>query len=369
MIKFLDLGRQYQSIKPEIDKAISNVIAETAFIGGTYVKSFEEDFAHYLGVNYCVGVGNGTDALEIAIEALCLPPNSEIIVPANSFIASSEAVTRCGHSVVFADICEDSYVLSVSDVSRRITPRTAAIMAVHLYGHPCDMEGLADLAKQHDLRIIEDCAQAHGAKYKNVMVGAIGDIAAFSFYPGKNLGAYGDGGAITTNNELLATRSRKIANHGRIAKYDHDFEGRNSRLDGLQAAILSVKLKKLDLWTDHRIKIAECYLNALKNLPKVILPVRQDWAKQVYHLFVVRVSQRDQLKKYLYDNGVESGIHYPIALPKLGAYEYLNQMNEDLFANGSDQALLSLPVGEHITFDQVHHIAGLIEKFFISGND
>lgn len=364
MIKFLDLGRQYQSIKSEIDKAISDVIAETAFIGGKYVQCFEEEFASYLGVNHCVGVGNGTDALEIAIEALDLPPNSEVIVPANSFIASSEAVTRCGHRVVFADVCEDSYVLSITDVTERITKRTAAIMAVHLYGHPCDMGGLAELAKKHNLRIIEDCAQAHGAKYESVMTGGIGDVAAFSFYPGKNLGAYGDGGAVTTNNSDLAIKVKMIANHGRIAKYDHALEGRNSRLDGLQAAILSVKLKYLDVWTEQRIMVADCYLKALENQAGVVLPVRQDWAKQVYHLFVIRVTQRDKLKKYLYDNGVETGIHYPTALPKLEAYEYVNQKKEDLFSNRSDESLLSLPIGEHITFEQVYQITGLIEKFY-----
>ena len=366
MIKFLDLGSQYQSIKPEIDKAISNVIAETAFIGGKYVESFEEEFARYIEVNHCVGVGNGTDALEIAIEALCLPPNSEIIVPANSFIASSEAVTRCGHRVVFADVCKDSYVLRISDVANRITSRTAAIIAVHLYGHPCDMGGLVELAEKYNLRLIEDCAQAHGAKYKDRVVGGIGDIAAFSFYPGKNLGAYGDGGAVTTNDGDLAVKVKMIANHGRIAKYDHAFEGRNSRLDGLQAAILSVKLKYLNKWTDHRIKVADRYLDALENQASIFLPVRQDWAKQVYHLFVIRVSLRDQLKKYLYDNGVETGIHYPVALPKLGAYDYVNQKNEPLFSNISDQSLLSLPIGEHVTIDQVYRITGLIEDFYKS---
>ena len=368
MIKFLDLGRQYRSIKPEIDKAISDVIAETAFIGGKYVKYFEQEFASYIGVNHCIGVGNGTDALEIAIEALDLPPNSEIIVPANSFIASSEAVTRCGHSVVFADVCEDSYVLSISDVANRITTRTAAIMAVHLYGHPCDMAALAGLAKKHNLRLIEDCAQAHGAKYRDMVVGGIGDIAAFSFYPGKNLGAYGDGGGVTTNDSDLAVKVKMIANHGRIAKYDHALEGRNSRLDGLQAAILSVKLKFLDVWTDQRILVADCYLKALENQAGVVLPVRQDWAKQVYHLFVIRVTQRDKLKKYLYDHGVETGIHYPTALPKLEAYEYVNQKKEDIFSNRSDESLLSLPIGEHITFEQVYQIARLIEKFFESEN-
>jgi dTDP-4-amino-4,6-dideoxygalactose transaminase len=366
MIKFLDLGHQYLTIKTEIDKAISDVISETAFIGGKFVKSFEEEFSSYCGVKHCVGVGNGTDALEIAIESLCLPHNSEIIVPANSFIASSEAVTRCGHKVVFADVCSDSYVLNISDVSKRITDKTSAIMAVHLYGHPCDMSGLAKLADRHNLRIIEDCAQAHGAKYKDNLVGGIGDIAAFSFYPGKNLGAYGDGGAVTTNDDNLAKKARMIANHGRIAKYDHTFEGRNSRLDGMQASILSAKLKFLNIWTDHRINIANYYLESLKDQSYVTLPVRKSWAKQVYHLFVIRVSQRDKLKQYLFDNEVETGIHYPIALPKLQAYKYLNQDHDNLFSNCSDQSLLSLPIGEHITYEQVDKITELINNFYAS---
>ena len=259
MVKFLDLKFQYQSIKPEIDEAIQNVIENSAFIGGKNVAQFEDSFSNYVGTDYCIGVGNGTDALEIAIEALEMPIGSEIIVPANSFIASSEAVTRSGHKVVFVDIDAESYVVSIKDLKKRITPKTKAIMAVHLYGHPCNMDELAKISKKYNLYIIEDCAQAHGAEYKGKRVGGIGDIAAFSFYPGKNLGAYGDGGAITTNNLDLSVQCRKIANHGRISKYDHDFEGRNSRLDGLQAAILNVKLKYLNVWIEKRINVANLY--------------------------------------------------------------------------------------------------------------
>ena len=364
MIKFLDLGRQYRLLQKEIDQAIKAVIDDTAFIGGKYVTTFEKEFSEYSHVKNCIGVGNGTDALEIAIESLSLPQNSEIIVPANSFIASSEAVTRTGHKVVFADVSEESYVLDPSDVAKRITPKTKAIMAVHLYGHPCDMEALIKIADEFNISIIEDCAQAHGAKYKNKTVGSIGHIAAFSFYPGKNLGAYGDGGAVTTNNTSLAEKVRMIANHGRIAKYDHTFEGRNSRLDGLQAAILSIKLNYLEEWTDHRIKIADYYIESLKNEPSVILPVRQKWAKQVYHLFVVRVSKRNELKEYLLENGVETGIHYPVALPRLTAYRYLNQSDEDMFSNTSDQQLLSLPIGEHVSFKDVDKVTQLIKAFY-----
>lgn len=364
MVKFLDLALQYETIKPEIDQAIHDVIAQSAFIGGEYLKNFEQEFSGYCGAEFCIGVGNGTDALEIAIEALNLPPSSEIIVPANSFIASSEAVTRQGHKVVFADCDPQSYVISIEDVKKRITPKTKAIVAVHLYGHPCDMDALQTLADQHCLFIIEDCAQSHGAECQGRKVGSIGDIGTFSFYPGKNLGAYGDGGAITTNNPDLAKKCRMIANHGRTAKYDHEFEGRNSRLDGLQAAILSVKLKYLPEWTEKRIDVANYYLENLKDIPQIKLPIRQDWAKQVYHLFVIRTDKRDDLGKFLADKGIQTGVHYPISLPKLKAYDYTSQADEPMFANQSDTKLLSLPIGEHLNEQNLAQVVAAIKEFF-----
>jgi dTDP-4-amino-4,6-dideoxygalactose transaminase len=366
MIKFLDLHAQYQSIKADIDSAIASVIRDAAFVGGSYAKTFENQFAAMIGVTHCVGVGNGTDAIEIAIEALGLPQGSEIIVPGNSFIASSEAVTRSGHKVVFADVDEDSYVLTTDTVKAKLSEKTSAIVAVHLYGHPCDMDALIDLAKEKGLRIIEDCAQAHLAECRGRRVGSLGDIATFSFYPGKNLGAYGDAGAITTNCEALALKTRKIANHGRVAKYDHEFEGRNSRLDGIQAAVLSAKLPYLDSWTERRIQIADYYLDALKGIPGLVLAVRQPWAKQAYHLFVVRTEQRNALKEYLTQNGIETGIHYPIALPKLAAYEYLGQGCESFFVNRSDSLLLSLPIGEHLSLQEAGIVADAVRSFFIN---
>jgi dTDP-4-amino-4,6-dideoxygalactose transaminase len=364
MIKFLDLSAQYQSIRSDIDQVIKTVISESAYIGGHFVKQFEKDFSDYINVKHCVGVGNGTDAIEIAIEALGMPAGSEIIVPANSFIASSEAVTRQGHKVVFADVDRDSYVLSIEDVKKRITPNTKAIMAVHLYGHPCDMDALFELAEEHKLYIIEDCAQAHGAEYKGNKVGGIGHVATFSFYPGKNLGAYGDGGAITTNDDVVAKKCHMVANHGRIAKYDHEFEGRNSRLDGLQAAILSVKLKHLNTWTEQRIKVADLYLDLLKSEKNIILPVRKEWAKQVYHLFVIRTKNRDELKKYLGEKGIQTGIHYPISLPKLKAYEYTSQAQDSMFANQSDTKLLSLPIGEHLGKRDIEEVVKQIRMYY-----
>lgn len=364
MIKFLDLAWQYQSIKNEIDETIQSVIAESAFIGGKYVENFEKDFADYQQARFCVGVANGTDALEIAIESLDLPRGSEIIVPANSFIASSEAITRSGHRVVFCDCNDSNYTISVQSLREKITPETKAVIAVHLYGHPCDMDLILELAKEHNLKVIEDCAQAHGAEYKGKRVGSIGDIGAFSFYPGKNLGAYGDAGAITTNNEILAKKVRMISNHGRIEKYNHEFEGRNSRLDGLQTAILSVKLKHLDEWTKARIEQAEVYQQNLQELKDIILPKREDWAKQVYHLFVIRVKNREKLQNYLKESGIQTGIHYPIALPKLKAYKYLEQDKETFSANRYDSELLSLPIGEHLSLDDVNSVIYAIRSFF-----
>jgi len=277
MVKFVDLQAQYLSIKSEIDSAIESVISDSAFIGGKYVQQFEESFSQYQDAKYCIGVGNGTDALEIAIEALNLPKGSEIIVPANSFIASAEAVVRTGHKIVFCDVNSDDYTINLDDVKRRVSDETSAIIAVHMYGHPCDMDLLLNIAKEYNLKIIEDCAQAHGAEYKNRKIGTIGDIGCFSFYPGKNLGAYGDAGAIVVDSKKLSIKCRMIANHGRISKYNHEFSGRNSRLDGLQAAVLSVKLKYLDQWTNQRIAIANKYMSELKDVPGIILPVKQVW--------------------------------------------------------------------------------------------
>jgi dTDP-4-amino-4,6-dideoxygalactose transaminase len=364
MIKFLDLQAQYLSIKGEIDAAIANVIEGAAFVGGSFVPAFERDFAQWMQAPHCIGVGNGTDALEIAIEALGLPPGSEIIVPGNSFIASAEAVTRCGHRVVFADVDPESYTLNAESVRAKLSAKTGALMPVHLYGHPCDMDALSQIAREYGLKIIEDCAQAHGAEYNGRRVGTIGEVGTFSFYPGKNLGAYGDAGAILTGNEELAKRMRMIANHGRIAKYDHEFEGRSSRLDGLQAAILSAKLRHLDSWTEHRIAIANHYLDHLQGIAALTLPVRKNWARQVYHLFVVRTGRRDALAVHLSARGIQTGIHYPIALPKLQAYASLGQAGEDLFVNRSDAHLLSLPIGEHMTTADADEVVHAVRDFF-----
>lgn len=363
MIKFLDLTSQYRSIKPDIDLAISQTIEEASFIGGARIQLFESSFAAFQQAQFCVGCGNGTDAIEIALEALELPPGSEVIVPANSFISSSEAVTRAGLKVVFADADPTTYTLNRQLIEARLTERTSAIIVVHLYGYPAPMGEIIALAEERGLRVIEDCAQAHGAEWEGRRLGAIGDVGTFSFYPGKNLGAYGDGGAIVTNDQAIADRCRMIGNHGRVAKYDHLFEGRNSRLDGLQAAILSAKLAHLDGWIDKRNEIAAIYLAELGGAAGLTLPTLPERGRHGFHLFVIRTGQRDGLKQHLASHGIESGIHYPIALPKLEAYRRLGLQNADWFANRSDRFLLSLPMGEHLTHAQAREVAHAVRAF------
>lgn len=363
MIKFLDLHSQYKSLQPEIDEAIASVIASSSYIGGEVVEKFEQGFAAYQQAAYCVSVGNGTDAIEIILEAFGFAPGAEVIVPANTFIATSEAVTRSGYKVVFADVDPVTYTLDVDDVRRRLTSRTAAIIAVHLYGHPCDMDGLMALAQESGLKVIEDCAQAHGAEYQGRRVGALGDAGTFSFYPGKNLGAYGDGGAITTNNMALAQHCRMIANHGRIDKYDHQFEGRNSRLDGLQAAILTVKLRHLDAWIERRNEVAAFYLSALANIDGIVLPRIADGCRHAFHLFVVRTPARRALSDFLKSKDIQTGVHYPIALPKLAAYRYLGQPDVNMFANQIDEQVLSIPIGEHLDDGQIANVADAMQAF------
>jgi len=362
-VRFLDLKRQYEGIKSEVDAAIFEVIENTAFVGGRFVEEFEQDFARYIGTSHCIGVGNGTDALEIAIEALSLPPGSEIIVPANSFIATAEGVIRTGHQVVFADVDPQTYNLTADTARTRLSSNTAAIIPVHLYGQPCDMDPLMAFARENELKVVEDCAQAHGAEYKDKKVGTFGDAATFSFYPGKNLGAYGDGGAVLTNDEKIAVKSRKIIAHGGITKYTHEFSGRNSRLDGIQAAILKVKLKYLDQWIQTRREVALFYDENLAHLEGISTPRYLDCVKHVYHLYVLSTDRREELAAFLSEHQIQTGIHYPTALPKLPAYVHLGQGEEDSFANRNDHRLLSIPMGEHLSLEEVSEVVGAIDQF------
>ncbi|MDR3554366.1 MAG: DegT/DnrJ/EryC1/StrS family aminotransferase [Syntrophobacteraceae bacterium] len=358
-IPLVDLNAQYQTIREEIDKTVAEVIANSAFIGGPAVKAFEAGFAEYCNAGYCVGVGNGTDALFIALKSLGIGPGDEVITVANSFIATAEAITMTGARVVFVDIDPETYNIDVSKIARKVTSRTKAIVPVHLYGRPADMDPIMEIARKHGLKIVEDCAQAHGALYKGRIAGSIGDIGCFSFYPGKNLGAYGDAGALVTNDEGLAVRARMFANHGRIGKYDHEQEGINSRLDGLQAAILNVKLKHLPAWTESRRENAALYNKYLQNT-SLILPYETDGLKPVYHLYVVRVPHetREKLQADLKSKGIATGIHYPIALPNLKAYAYLNHKPSDFpQATKASSEILSLPMYPELSEEQVKFIA------------
>ena len=369
-IPLVDLKSQYRSIQPEIDSVISDVISKTAFIGGAYVNSFEKSFADFCNVKHCVGVGNGTDALFIALRVLGMGKGDEVLVPANSFIATSEAVTLTGARVTFVDVNPKTYNMDPGRLEdylkKRANSRPKAVIPVHLYGQPADMDPVLSLADKYGLKVIEDAAQAHGAHYKGRQIGSIGHVACFSFSPGKNLGAYGDGGAIVTNDDEFAMKARMYANHGRIDKYDHQVEGVNSRLDGLQAAILGVKLKHLPEWTEMRRKNAYLYNRYLKDTD-LITPAEIDGVNAVYHLYVVRTKKalRNKLQEYLGTKGISTGIHYPIALPNLRAYTYLKHTGEDFpEATEASQEILSLPMYPELTEDQILYISKNIGDFF-----
>jgi dTDP-4-amino-4,6-dideoxygalactose transaminase len=362
-IQLVDLKAQYETIKNEIDPVMKEVVSETAFIGGQHVAKFEEAFAKFCGVKHCVGVGNGTDALFIALKTLGIGAGDEVITVANSFIATSESITQTGARVVFVDIDPKTYNIDTNKIEAKITSKTKAIVPVHLYGQPVDMDPILALAKKHKLKIMEDCAQAHGAVYKGRTIGSIGDMACFSFYPGKNLGAYGDAGAIVTSDETLAKKARMFANHGRVDKYDHEIEGINSRLDGLQAAILGVKLRHLDAWSEARRKNAYLYNEHLKGVD-LVTPVEISNVKAVYHLYVVRVKKdfRQKLQDHLKSKGIATGIHYPIALPNLKAYSYLRHTPNDFTeATKASQEILSLPMYPELSESQIQYITQQIK--------
>lgn len=357
-VPFLDLKAQYSSIKDEIDAAVSAVIQETAFISGKFAEQFEEAFANYLGVDHCIGCANGTDAIEMALAAIGLQPDDEVIVPANSFIATSEAVTTAGGRVVFADVDPTSYNITVETITPKITDKTKAVIAVHLYGNPVDMDPIIDIAGRQNLKIFEDSAQAHGALYKGRHIGTIGDAGTFSFYPGKNLGAYGDAGAIVTNNAEINVFCRRIKNHGRLDKFDHELEGRNSRLDGIQGAILEVKLKHLEKWLEGRRSVAERYNELLSDVAGLTLPVQTEDSRHVYHLYVIQVDNRDEVRSRLKERGVSTGVHYPVALPFLGAYQHLKHSPADFpVAHRAMSRILSLPMCPELSQEQIEYVA------------
>ena len=368
-IPFVDLKAQYESIKEEIWEAINKVISNSAFIGGSFLGQFETNFAKFCEVDNCVGVGNGTDAIFIALKTLEIGEGDEVITPANSFIATSEAISLTGARVIFCDVDENTYNIDTGLIEDKITEKTKAIVPVHLYGQPADMDKIMEIADKYGLLVVEDCAQAHGARYKGKRVGTFGVIGCFSFYPGKNLGAYGDGGAIVTNNKVLADKIRMYANHGRSEKYNHELEGVNSRLDGIQAAILSVKLKHLEEWNSKRNKNARIYNERLKNIENIITPVIPDDCDHVFHVYVIRLKERDRLKKFLADNNIFCGIHYPIALTNLKAYSYLEHNPEDFPVSSKLQnEILSLPMFPELTEEKIEYMVNKINLFNLELN-
>jgi len=366
IIPLVDLKKQYYSIKEEVLENISNVIENSAFIAGSFVEKFESDFTEFCGSEHrCISVGNGTDAIFIALKMLGIGLGDEVITAANSFIATSEAISLTGAKVVFCDVRDDTRNIDPDLIADKISNRTKAIVPVHLYGQPADMDEINNIAKKYNLFVIEDCAQAHGARYKGKRVGTLGNIGCFSFYPGKNLGAYGDGGAIITDNEELSEKIRMYANHGRSQKYDHEFEGINSRLDGIQAAILSVKLKHLEKWNIKRNTNARIYNEKLKSIEKVKTPVISNDRDHVFHLYVIRLEERDRLRKFLVDNKISCGIHYPISLPNLKAYKYLGYKPEDFPVSSKLQnEILSLPMFPELTEENIEYIVSVIKRFF-----
>jgi len=365
MIPFVDLKAQYDSIKDEIDNVIQNVLDNTNFIMGEELKKFEVEFARFCDVKYAIGVANGSDALILALKACGIGGGDEVITVPHTFIATTEAVSNVGGKIVFVDIDPKTYTIDVSKIEDKITEKTKAIIPIHLYGQPADMDSIMELAKKYNLKVIEDAAQAHGAEYKGKKVGSIGDAGCFSFYPGKNLGAYGDAGMVVTDNEEVANRIKMLRNHGRLtAKYEHEIEGYSSRLDNLQAAILRVKLRYLNEWNESRRENAKKYNELLSNIAGIITPYEADYAKHVYHLYVIRTVNRDKLREELKSEGVATGIHYPIPLHLQPAYNYLGYKRGDFpVAEKASQEILSLPMFAELTDEQIEEIVKFIKYF------
>ena len=368
-VPFVDLSAQYQSIQGEIDDAIQRVIDDTAFVRGDYVAEFEQKYEEAYGVDHCIGVGNGTDAIYIALRMLGIGSGDEVITVANSWISTSETISQAGATPVFVDIESDYFNIDASLIEEKITPRTKAIIPVHLYGQPAQMDAIMDIAEKHDLYVVEDCAQAHFATYKDRNVGTYGDAATFSFYPAKNLGAYGDAGAIITNNNELATRCRMFSNHGALEKHTHKIEGLNSRLDGLQASILSVKLDHIHEWTRARQEHASRYDKLLADIDEVTIPSVRPNATHVYHLYVIRAEQRDALQEYLEKRGVSTSLHYPTPLPFLEAYKEFGHTTEDFpVAYRYQDEILSLPMYPELQNEMIEKVASDIRDFFSNGH-
>ena len=362
-IPFVDLYAQYLTIKDDIDAAIHNVIKESAYIRSHFVDTFEDQFAKLMDVKHCVSCGNATDALYIIMKGLKINPGDEVITTAHSWISTSETITQAGGKVVFVDTLPDSFTINPALIEEKITSRTVGIIPVHIYGQPADMDAVMEIAEKKGLWVIEDCAQAHLAEYKGKKVGTFGKAAIFSFYPGKNLGAMGDAGCLTTNDSKLAEWCTLFARHG--GKGAHYIEGINSRLDGLQAAILSVKLPYLNKWTKARQDIANQYNELLSGIDQLDTPILAEERSHVFHLYVLKVNDRNGLMKYLNLNGVSTMLNYPKALPFYPAYAHLNHKPEDFpnaFAN--QDKILSIPIFPEMTSEQIGVVSDTIKSYY-----
>src|SRR5215213_9583930 len=359
-VPFADLQLQYQSIKSEIDGAIAAVIHDNAFIRGPHVDAFEREFAAVAEVRHCVSCANGTDALYLAMAALKVAPGDEVITTAHSWISTSAMITHAGADVVFADTDDSTFTIDPAAIEAAITPRTVGIIPVHLYGQPADMDAIMAIARRHKLWVIEDCAQAHLARYKGRQIGSFGQAATYSFYPGKNLGAMGDAGAVVTSDDALAEHMAMLARHGGLIKHQHHIEGINSRLDGMQAAILSAKLPHLPGWTKARQEAAKRYDAGLNQIEDVVVPQIAAGRDHVYHLYTIQHPHRDALAAHLNANGVQTAIHYPTALPFLAAYSRLEARPEQFpNAHRAQGRILSLPMFAEITPQQQNEVVEL----------
>ena len=361
-LPFVDLHAQYLTIKEEIDAAIANVIATSGYIRSPQVDAFENAWSQTLGIKHCVSCANGTDALYIAMRGLGIQPGDEVITTAHSWISSSETITQAGGRVIFCDTDIDTFNINPTLIESKITSRTVGIIPVHLYGQPADMDDIMAIAKKHNLWVVEDCAQAHLACFKGQLVGTFGNAAAFSFYPGKNLGAYGDAGCLVTNDDRLANWCATFARHG--GKGNHIMEGINSRMDGLQAAILNVKLPHLGTWTEARRRVAARYDALLNGIDDLITPKVMSDRDHVYHLYVIRTNNRDELKKHLESLKIATVLNYPKALPFYPAYDYLGHIPADFpVAYAHQHRILSLPIYPEITEEMISYVAEMCGLF------
>ena len=364
MIPLVDLRAQYESIRADIRVAIDRVLEQAQFINGPEVSRFEERFAEFCGCKHAIGVGSGTDALFLALKALGIGSGDEVITTANTFMATAEAIVSVDATPVFCDVDPHHFNMTAQTLRAAITPNTKAVIPVHIYGQPAPMAEITDVAREHSIGVVEDAAQAHGAAYLDRRVGTWGDVAAFSFYPAKNLGAYGDAGAVVTNDENLANTIRMMKDHGRSQKYLHDFPGVNSRLDNLQAAVLGVKLAHMEEWNEARRSIAALYRSALAEFSWLSLPTEIDGGRHVYHLYVVQSDNRDDLMTHLANQGISTGIHYPVPLHIQPAFAFMGHRTGDFpVSEKLGNSVLSLPMYPELDDRQLARVVGALRAF------